>query len=342
MKSECAVCGKAIKDYRNKRFCSRECTRVFDFCTYEEAKAVVRQLGITSTKQYARRHGEDPRLPSNPWRKYPEYDVRTFFDKSKYDFHDTRAMLKRLNIRSALEYNMLRQSLGDNKLPSWHAITESPDYKNADDFFEKKRHIYTYDEAREAMQKFRVYSGQEYFYYKPYKHDTRLPGDPHQWYIRRGTWRGWKHFLNCPLLLQRRSKHYYPYEQCRNLFRDLGIRTSEDFQRIKPHKLDHWIPASPDTYYASVGSWNGWKEFLRGDIDGVSYYYTYERCRDVLREMGIWTSEDFNRVKPHKEDPLIPACPHLHYPLWKGWRSFLRGDMAGKSFYIGENKRTSK
>ena len=49
--------------------------------SFDEAKAVVKALGIVSSTQYMKEYRRDPRLPSTPYQQYKEWiDWRNFLD----------------------------------------------------------------------------------------------------------------------------------------------------------------------------------------------------------------------------------------------------------------------
>lgn len=167
---------------------------------YEDAKASVINLGISSRKEYTRRRHEDTRLPACPdgyysgvgWTNY--YD---FFGTQKSSFYESLAEAQeaasKLNIRTREQYN--KEYRKDPKLPACPMrVYESKGWTNWPEFFGRvKKEFYSeYLEARAATQKLGITSTLQY--QREYRNDTMLPVSPHEYYAGCG-WIDWYDYL---------------------------------------------------------------------------------------------------------------------------------------------------
>ncbi|MFN5218172.1 MAG: DEAD/DEAH box helicase family protein, partial [Sphingomonadales bacterium] len=85
------------------------------------------------------------------------------------------------------------------------------------------------------------------------------------------------------------------------------------------------IPGSPDQYYKDKG-WVSWSDFL-GFVDRRNAEkYTYEKAKEVIADLGLQTSIDYQRYLKEGNAPVgLPGKPQYHYQNsgWKGWDDFL-------------------
>lgn len=83
----------------------------------------------------------------------------------------------------------------------------------------------------------------------------KFPRIPDEYFIRKGTWKGWRDFLGNPE--QKRSRHYLSYRDASRAAREAGIKNSKDYIHWKDRPAN--LPSRPEYFYED---WNGWKEFL--------------------------------------------------------------------------------
>jgi hypothetical protein len=103
----------------------------------------------------------------------------------------------------------------------------------------------------------------------------KFPRIPDEYFIRKGTWKGWRDFLGYPE--QKKSKHYLSYHDATRFVREAGIKNSKDYI--------HWkdrpgvLPSRPEYFYTE---WNGWKDFLgSGYLAPDPRHYTKLSIADV-------------------------------------------------------------
>ncbi len=83
----------------------------------------------------------------------------------------------------------------------------------------------------------------------------KFPRIPDEYFIRKGTWKGWRDFLGFPD--QKKSKYFLGYRDAARCVRDANIRNSKDYLNWK--ERPPVLPARPEYYYKE---WTGWKDFL--------------------------------------------------------------------------------
>ena len=118
-----------------------------------------------------------------------------------------------------------------------------------------------------------------------------------------------------------------PFETARTAVQNLGLTSIDEWEEWvvdnKPGITSTrcWLmPNQPDEAYAASG-WQGWDDWL-----GVML--PYEAARDVVREMGILSQEQWWAVvkleAPKLQRLRVPARPHLKYPReWQGYDTWL-------------------
>ncbi|HNV97326.1 MAG TPA: integrase repeat-containing protein [bacterium] len=111
-----------------------------EFYTYEEAKEIVKNLGILTYTEYRNRHNEDSRLPSVPMKIYKDQWIswgEFLRDERKeefYSFEEAKIAVRKMKIKSFSEYRNRYKE--DPKLPSNPHNTYN-EFKSFNDFLGK-------------------------------------------------------------------------------------------------------------------------------------------------------------------------------------------------------------
>ncbi|MDI6603363.1 MAG: integrase repeat-containing protein, partial [Patescibacteria group bacterium] len=168
-----------------------------EFLSFEEAKEVVRNLGIKSSAEYFQKYKQVKGLPSNPRRVYKDEwkNWRDFLGKEKslkfLPFEEAKKIVKTLNIMSQKEY-FQRYKEGKG-LPSDPRRVYKDEWKNWRDFLgkEKPLEFLSFEEAKKIVKTLNIMSQKEYF--QRYKEGKGLPSDPRRVY--KDEWKNWRDFL---------------------------------------------------------------------------------------------------------------------------------------------------
>jgi len=103
----------------------------------------------------------------------------------------------------------------------------------------------------------------------------KFPRIPDEYFIRKGTWKGWGDFLGYPE--HKKSKHYLNYRDASRVVRDIGIKNSKEYIRWKDRPLN--LPSRPEYFYED---WKGWKDFLGSGYQPPDpRHYTKLKIADV-------------------------------------------------------------
>jgi hypothetical protein len=103
----------------------------------------------------------------------------------------------------------------------------------------------------------------------------KFPRIPDEYFIRKGTWKGWPDFLGYPE--HKKSRYYLNYRDASRVVREIGIKNSKEYLRWKERPSN--LPSRPEYFYKE---WKDWKDFL-----GPSYqppdprHYTKLSIADV-------------------------------------------------------------
>jgi superfamily II DNA or RNA helicase len=166
------------------------------FYSYDEAKDVVKKLGIKTEREYRTKKKKDSLLPGTPFSHYKDsgWDGWTMFLSGKkkdpfYSYEEAQSIVQRHDIRAESSYKKFRKQ--DSKLPSTpNAHFKETGWINWAEFLGTVP--YDYDEARLAAIKLGFKSAVDYK--NGYKKDKRLISNPQTYYMGKG-WISWLHYL---------------------------------------------------------------------------------------------------------------------------------------------------
>lgn len=83
----------------------------------------------------------------------------------------------------------------------------------------------------------------------------KFPRIPDEYFIRKGTWKGWRDFLGHPD--QKKSRNFLSFRDAARVARNADIRNSKDYLNWRERPSN--MPARPEYFYPE---WKGWKDFL--------------------------------------------------------------------------------
>jgi hypothetical protein len=285
--------------------------------TLKEASLAVQELGITNTGEYRRRHHLNPRLPSNPNKKYKDEweGYEALFGRDKRLLYKTlqEASLaaRALNIKSVEEYKLRCHE--DPRLPRrperyyqsfWRGLTSFLGIPGRDGAFYE-----TLSMAREAVLRLRITNSKEYRL--RYIEDDLLPSSLH--IIYSDVWPGFKNFL-AGIPKGYEGEIYSSIEEASNAVRECGIITKADYK--KKYAIDPKLPRSPEVEF--IDNWPrwGWRKYLNTGL------YSFEEAGAAARALGVFDRQSY--IGLHESDRRLPADPIKFYSVkWRGWVNFL-------------------
>ncbi|MDH5896163.1 VPA1269 family protein [Vibrio splendidus] len=280
--------------------------------SYEEAKKVVRKLGVRNLSAYKDASKIDRRFYRNPkvsfgdeWVDYNEFfGLKKSRVYSKYKYASKAAI--KLGIKSRISYIKKRNL--DPFLPSNPSHIYADEWSGFNDFLciDVIKPYETLHEAQCAVKELGIKNLQEYR--KKRKLDPRLPYNPEDKY--RDTWRSFKHFWGTEKLW------YKFYSEASNAAQNLGITSQIQYSKL--YREDSKLPSMPLRVYEK--DWTGWKRFL--GLDEKMNYETLEQAAKAAQKLKIRSWSDYKNR--YKQDILLPGCPHVVYKSeWKGVKTFL-------------------
>ncbi|MAD76500.1 MAG: integrase [Rheinheimera sp.] len=219
------------------------------FLSYAEAKLCLKQLGITSYKEYQARYKECPGLPSRPDIIYKdEKDGSVFFGKkstAKYlNYAEAKQLVQQLCMTSAKEYKTCYKH--HPGLPADPLVYYKKDWRGWELFLIPKE-IKTLISLELACKVLQIKDSKQYRQTR--KKFKQLPSHPERL-------DGWKDYYD---LLD--ISRPYPFAQLKELVSDAKLKTLLDYQKWRVAFADPRVPARPVEVYAGKG-WTNAYDFL--------------------------------------------------------------------------------
>ena len=183
----------------------------------------------------------------------------------------------------------------------------------------------SYKECKAYAQSLNIKSSKEWAKYPGRLKDT--PTTPNAYYGTRGTWEGWREFLDYWGLKSNEKREWRAYEKAKEYALSSGIKSSGEWvntNHTKIRPLD--IPGQPSKVYKE--KWEGWSVFL-GDIDGRvvrtyrSEWISYDEAKELAQSKNFISKTDFEKRK-HELPNNFPRGPQAAYrSRWETWGEFL-------------------
>ena len=190
-----------------------------------------------------------------------------------------------------------------------------------------KKSFRSYEAAQALMEELGIRTQRQFREWS--RSDLRpedIPSNPD--HIYRTEWTKWNDFLGTKNI---NSKKFRSYKEAQALMKELGIKTSVQFQeRSRSGERPFDIPFNPRNIYKS--EWKGFGEFL--GVNGINWR-SYKEAQALMKELGIRTQEQFHKWSRSGERPEdIPSNPSRVYKTkWVSWGEFLgTGRIYKKSF----------
>lgn len=102
----------------------------------------------------------------------------------------------------------------------------------------------------------------------------KFPRIPDEYFIRRGSWKGWKDFLGNPESSKKKS--FVNYKDASRIARAEKIRNSTEYREWG--KRPYNLPARPELQYKE--EWKGWSDFLGARYKKIDNSITYSKLQE--------------------------------------------------------------
>jgi superfamily II DNA or RNA helicase len=243
------------------------------FLSYNDAKKILHTKKIKSQKDfftYTKSKSFPLNIPKQPALKYKDflnwYDFLGIQKKTYFNFNQAKKYLKKLNLKSNLEFKKLyEENKISKKLPKQleQKYKANKNWKGLADFLSIDRRsgkFISYAEfnvAKKIVSKLKIKSLEDWRNLSiKIKRKNNLPSIPERQYKKQ--WRGWGDFLGTGRI----SKVYFKkFIEARKFARSLKCKSSSEWrQKIKGRNLPQGIPADPRAKYKK--EFKGWADFL--------------------------------------------------------------------------------
>lgn len=266
--------------------------------SYAEAKKIISEQNIKSTKEYHLYRKQHPGLPHRPYKSWKSewFSWSAFFadtDSSLSEFNKAKEIIKKLNIKSNSEYYVHTRT--NKSLPRYPDRYFKEHWSNWEDFLGVHEAYSSMTEASAAARELGI--GLKSEYTSDYSRDPKLPFRPDIRY--KAEWQGWRHFL---------FPRYESGDECAAAARKLGITDGPSYGELR--HLDERLPAEPRMYY---GNWNGWLNFLM-----PSMCHNLADVKYCIKALGIKNSQSY--VEEYKNHTCLPRHPdRVFKEEWVNW-----------------------
>jgi superfamily II DNA or RNA helicase len=317
----------------------------FSWMPFEEARDSVRELNITTQKEFrgARKRKILPfNLPSHPHVIYLTKGWSTWADffgsdnhvnKQYLPFEQAKNTIHKFGLKNNQEW---REFCKSDKLP--RNIPKTPekvyhktwqgfgDWLGTNNIAPHQRDFMTYLEAKKFVSKFKLKTQREYriFCQSPNR-PPDLPTNPNSTYKNSG-WISFGEFLGTGKIAPQLLK-FIDFKQAKISVRQLGLKNQKEwFKFCKSGKKDEAIPSNPQNIYKNQG-WNGWGDFLGTNKTSthVIEFLSYEESKNKLRALNLKNAAEWRIYSKTNRPNKIPSNPNTYYKNkgWKGWPDFL-------------------
>ncbi len=312
-----------------------------NYLSFEEAKNVVKILGLTSQTKYHEYLNKTNvnGLPYSPHVMYKNYGWKSWGDflgykkdfDEFYDFKEARKIIHNLKLNNTNEFRTYLKSTDyDVKIPKspnktykdsgWVSWVDWLGHGKLSNFDKK---FLQFEEAREYVRKLNITRQKEWVeFIKSELRPNNIPSAPDRVYkdsgwVSLGDWLG-TNYISC------NKRDYLPFEEAREYARSLKLTGEKEWRLFsKSSAKPDEIPASPSQVYKESG-WVSWSDWLgHGKLSNFREFLPFEEAREYARTLGLKSYSEWKNIK--KPDN-IPAMPEKTYK-YSGWVSM--GDWLG-------------
>lgn len=270
------------------------------FYSYEQARDLVRNKGVTSRTEYHRLRAEYTRLPAYPdstynklWHGWPHF--LGFAQKPYASYQEAQGAARALGIGTEAEYRECY--LEDLRLPA-EPVKKYEDWKDWNDFLGNPSKYSTMEEATASVRALGITLKNDYL--TRFQEDPLLPKRPDIYYSSTWPKTGWRPFL---------FGEFYPtMRSAAAAARQIGIVLITDYEKLR-HK-DIKLPSTPREFYKEYTTW--------ADFILPEKCSTLEEVKFAVSYLDIKNSKEYREKQPGYS--CLPANPDRSFPdEWKDW-----------------------
>ena len=309
----------------------------FNWMPFNEARLIVRDLGLNSYSQwreFSKSIKKLSNIPSYPYGVYKNEGWNSWGDwlgtdaiATKYieftSFKEARKYARNLNLKTVEEWFSLK-SKRPNNIPSAPQNTyENKGWQGWGDFLGLKNYRgnniewLPFEIAREKIRKVGLKTVNDWYEYARTEDlDNRIPRAPEVTYKNDG-WKGIGDWIGTFKIADQNRK-YLSFEEAKEFMKDNHINSESEWQVFrKKNKIEN-IPFKLERTYSN--HWKGFPHFFGKEI------FAYEESKEFIQKFNIKSSRDyFNFVKTKDSVVNLPTVPNRVYKDsgWVDWKEFL-------------------
>ncbi|WP_064663535.1 VPA1269 family protein [Pseudoalteromonas sp. MQS005] len=252
-----------------------------DFYSYEELMELVHDDNILSLRKYAVWQKDKPKAPSSPWRYYPEFNHKIFFNKTiKWTYSELMEEIHNDKIANLEEYAAWQKDKPKAPSNPWIYYSEYDNEK----FFNKEGY-WTYSELMEKVHHENIGDLSEYAVWQ--KDKPKAPSNPRLYYTEYDN----EKFFN-------KEGYWTYYELLKKVHKD-NITGVKKYATWKVGKLR--APEKPWVYYDEYES----LEFFPKEL-------TVDDFIELMVNKGITKKVEYDETIVHIS-PNYPKDPVKHF-----------------------------
>lgn len=244
------------------------------FMPFEEARAIVRNLGLTNRAEYRVWANTSRDIPKRPDHFYEEWQGWGDWlgtgnvapgDRIFLSFEEARAFVRTLKLRSKTAWIMWAKTdaRSKDKIPASPSVTYSQEWEGWGDWLGTgnikpgDRVFLSFEKARTFARGLGLKSKAEWTAWWSKKRPTDIPGSPNRY----SEWKGYGDWLGTDNI-KCVKKEYLPFEEARALVRRLELKSATTWRAWaqSDKRPKDKIPADPRRVYpeyAGMGDWLG-------------------------------------------------------------------------------------
>jgi superfamily II DNA or RNA helicase len=317
-----------------------------NWLSFEEAKAVVRGLGLKNTSEWNNYYKSDNRLkniPTSPqiiyknqgWKGMPDFlgnDNVSSIGRLYLNFNQAREFVHSLKFKSVNEYrNWSKSGKRPTNIPGHPAkIYKFDGYLSWSDWLGLKIGFYgeflSFSEAKEFVKPLNLKSTNEWRNYcrsgsKPHN----IPSNPRGVYKESG-WISMSDFLSSKPGFIRGV--YWDFKRAHKFVKSLNLAKRKDWvDYCKSGKKPLSIPSEPNLIYKNHG-FTTFQDWLGSNYvsNFKKIFYTFNDAKEFVIKLNLKSESEWRLyVKSGTKPSFIPSSPPHQYKNsgWSGWSDFL-------------------
>jgi superfamily II DNA or RNA helicase len=325
----------------------------FNWLPFEEAREIVRGLGLINIEQYRKycSSGKKPsNIPSEPnikyktsgWISWGDWTGSGNIAPQHYNwinFEDAREIARSYKMNSWEDWLQIENlPLGIPKYPNTVYKTKFngiKDWLGIDDF-----QYLSFHEARNKVRSMGINKLVEWReIVKTPLFPSNIPRYPENYYKNKG-WVNWGVWLGT-------AREESNFLEKREEVHKLNLKSREEYYKyIHSENLKTFFPENPRIYYTNKG-WKGWVDWLGLNTQKkkeVKHYLQFEIAREIIQNLKLTSQKDWeNYIKSNDRNPEIPKFPHKTYRQFISFKDWIGVDSVNKwKSYTDGKKFVSK